>query len=157
GTLDQRLSAAFWINVVVERVGPDTFGFAWPLVPFVIGAGLAIGAIDRRISISLGAFLLPLLMFTNLYLVHNYYATANALFLLTATGLSIAAIYAAGWRMVAVALVACLVVGESVFLASVYAWYIRLDTTPGAQYSIARLAREHVPAGEGLLIIGDDW
>jgi hypothetical protein len=157
GTLAQRLSAAFWIDVMAKRMGPDLFGYTLVLIPFVIGAGLALTRLDRRILIAIGAFLLPPLLFTNLYFHHNYYANANALFLLVAAGLSLAAIFAAGWRLTALLLLVCIVAGQSRYLRNTYDFFIRLDTRPGDRLQIAAAAKKLVPPDRALLVIGDDW
>jgi hypothetical protein len=157
GTLAQRLSAAFWIDVVVKRMGPDLFGYALVLVPFVIGTGLAITRLDRRILVAIGAFLLPLLLFTNLYLIHNYYANANALFLLVAVGLSLAAIFTSGWRIVALLLLAGIVVGQARYFRNTYDFYIRLDTRVADILQIAQAAKRLVAPDRALLVIGDTW
>jgi hypothetical protein len=51
---------------------------------------------------SVGAFLFPFLVFTNLYVVHNYYAYANGIFLLAAAAWAIEGLLAGGplYRMV---------------------------------------------------------
>jgi hypothetical protein len=38
------------------------------------------------------AFLVPFLVFTNLHIVHSYYQTANAIFIIAAVGLGLAAV-----------------------------------------------------------------
>jgi hypothetical protein len=157
GTLDQRLSAAFWIDVIARRTGPDIFGHALVLVPFVVGAGLALRRSDPRIPVALGAFLLPLLLFTNLYLHHNYYANANALFLLVGVALSLSAIFASGWRLTALVLLACIVMGQSRYFVRTYDFFIRLDTRPGDILRIAAAAKQAVPPDRALLVIGNDW
>jgi hypothetical protein len=157
GTLAQRLSAAFWIDVIVKRMGPDLFGYALVLVPVVVGAGVALTRFDRRILIAIGAFLLPPLLFTNLYFHHNYYANANALFLLVAAGLSLTAIFASGWRLTALLLLVCIVAGQSRYFRDTYDFFIRLDTRPGDRLQIAAAAKKLVPPDRALLVIGDDW
>jgi hypothetical protein len=157
GTLGQRLSAAFWIDVVVKRMVPDIFGYALVLVPPVIGAGIAMTRRDWRIPIAAGAFLLPLLLFTNLYFYHNYYACANALFLLAAVGLSLVAIHGSGQRLVALLLLACIVAGQSRYFVNTYDFFVRVDTRPGDRLQIAAAAKRIVPPDRALLVIGDDW
>jgi hypothetical protein len=167
GTLAQRLSAAFWVDVIINRMGldifgrvrPDLFGNALPLAlaPVIVVAGLWLTRFDRRILIAIGAFLLPLLLFTNLYFHHNYYANANALFLLVAVGLSLAAIFTAGWRVAALLLLAGIVVGQVRYFRNTYDFFIRLDTRPGDRLQVAAAAKKSVPPDRALLVIGDDW
>ena len=157
GTLDQRLSAAFWIDVVAKRMGPDIFGYAIVLVPVIIGIGLAARSSARHILIGVGAFLVPALIFTNLYFVHNYYANANAIFLIAAVGLAIGAIIAKGWRVTGLLFLAAFLVADAHDMRRTYAPFLRLDTRAADRLQIAALAKQHVPTSEGLLILGDDW
>jgi 4-amino-4-deoxy-L-arabinose transferase-like glycosyltransferase len=90
GTLEQRLSEKLWIHIVWQRFFMHSLN-GWIGV-VVLGAALAL-ARDSKTRLFIGlmtaAGLLPLLVFTNLHLVHAYYQTANLVFLLLA--LSVAA------------------------------------------------------------------
>jgi hypothetical protein len=85
GTLEQRFSLKFWQDVVWERLFAHSMS-GW------IGAGtLGLGLVyarDSKIKIFIGMMLaagmLPLLIFTNLHVVHFYYQTASLVFLLLA-------------------------------------------------------------------------
>jgi len=76
--------------------------------------GLALARRRRlRYAISLAAFLLPFLAFTNLHVIHNYYAYGSGLFLLVASGWAIEGALEAGIgrRVIAYGLlVACLAI-----------------------------------------------
>ena len=87
GTLAQRLDPQTW-ETIVDRTVPDVTGrCAGLLLPVV-----ALMATRRRwgwYAAALGAFVLPIAVFTNLHVVHNYYAYANGIFLLVASGWAI--------------------------------------------------------------------
>ena len=158
GTLEQRLGAAFWWDFVATRLGLNIFGYTLMLMPAIIVASLFLYRFDYRILIGVAAFFVPLLLFTNLYIIHDYYSSANAIFLLTAAGLATSAIQAAGWRLTAVAVLACVVIGDVAYLAHNYRPYLT-QTNPLriAHHGIALVAKQSVPASDGLLIFGERW
>jgi hypothetical protein len=157
GTLAQRVSGAFWIDVVAKRMGPDIFGHAIVLVPFILLAGFALTRLSWRIPVALCAFLLPLLLFTNLYFHHDYYANANALFLLVAVTLSLSAIFASGWRLAAMLLLACIVVGQSRYFLRTYDSLIRIDARSAEILRISAAAKQAAAPDQALLVLGDLW
>jgi hypothetical protein len=72
GTFAQRFDRDAW-GILVFRTVPDISGRTTGAVLPI--AGLALARRRRlRYAISLAAFLLPLLAFTNLHVIHNYYA-----------------------------------------------------------------------------------
>jgi hypothetical protein len=93
GTVKQRLSGKTW-EVLASRMDQ-------PLgspIPFVVGA-LGLIMARRRLAEVAACLLLyaaDMLVFTNLYVVHDYYHFANNLFLIAAVGLAIVAMFEAG-------------------------------------------------------------
>lgn len=93
GTLSQRVSAIFWRDVVMYRVLFLNLGG-------IVGAGLVIAALSAkaevRIKIIIAAAvalgLLPLLLFTNLHIVHDYYQSSNVMFLIFAVATALGAV-----------------------------------------------------------------
>jgi hypothetical protein len=88
GTLEQRLTPATWVEILSRA--PRAVD------PLVLAVGLAASAVTRRFSglcaICLGLYLLAPLLFVNLFYIHDYYAYANAVFLVAAAGLGLAAL-----------------------------------------------------------------
>jgi len=158
GTLEQRLSTTFWWDVVATRLGLNIFGYTLMLMPALIVASLFLRCLDYRVLIGVAAFFVPLLLFTNLYIFHDYYASANAIFLLTAAGVATSAIQAAGWRLTAVSMVVCAVIGDVAYLADNYRPYvIQINPLRTAHYGIALAAKQSVAPSDGLLIFGERW
>lgn len=85
GTMEQKLSAFVW-GIILGRF-PELIGFP-PLAWLLLGVVTAVTLIHRRrwreTLFCLGAYLLGPAIFTNVHLVHDYYANANGVFLLAA-------------------------------------------------------------------------
>ena len=67
-------------------------------IPLVV-AGLSLVMVRRRlpeVAVCLLLYLIDLLMFTNLYIIHDYYCYANNIFLVIAVGLAIVAMSEVG-------------------------------------------------------------
>src|SRR6185295_19702346 len=115
GTLAQRFSFELW-STLRYRTLPDVIGHG---AVAVAALGLLIAA-HRRVAPALACvalFLSAPLIFTNLHVVHNYYAYANGIFLIAAIGSAIVGgLESGGWRkQCAVAVLAC-AIGASVWL-----------------------------------------
>jgi hypothetical protein len=85
GTLDQRLDFGTWYHLLVTNMAPITLN-AFILIIFAIYAYLFTR--NSALLVLLACILLPLLLFTNLYLAHYYYLCAVygiVLLLLTST------------------------------------------------------------------------
>jgi hypothetical protein len=91
GTLAQRMSAEFWLNIVFYRnIWASSLGY-FGVVVITIGLGLikTPSRVKLMIAISLILFVLPFLFFPNLHAVHNYYQVSNLVFFVIALGLSL--------------------------------------------------------------------
>lgn len=91
GTTAQRFSPELWEIVVWQRMFVNNAGSilgAFLLtIPFVLPTSLKIKSI---IATSIAISLLPLLLFTNLHITHDYYQVANMMFLSFAIAVAIA-------------------------------------------------------------------
>jgi hypothetical protein len=152
-----RWSAAFWYDVVLRRAGLDIFGYGGIVAPFVIAAT----SLNRRYFLAclslLVAFVVPFLISPNLHIVHNFYQTANALFLLTAAGLAVAGLIEGGWTRLAVGALTVILAGQLGYFHRRYASIIAVDYTKDEHFQTAALVREKVPPGRSLIVLGDNW
>ena len=157
GTLEQRLSSDFWQATIMKRIFPDVLGLGW-IVGLIVFAGVVR---STRYAVPLGlavlGFLTPMLLFTNLHMVHNYYQYANGVFLLAAVGFGLAAIAHSGWRVLCVVLLFLVVIGEIVYFNAGFARAIQADASKNRQIQIALLAKSMTQPDQALLIFGDDW
>lgn len=90
GSLESKLSKKLWHDVIYDRnVKTTSFYFCGLIVVF-----MALFLVQEKpkkavIFVSLLLFLIPFLMFSNLHVVHNYYQTANSVFLSVSVGVSV--------------------------------------------------------------------
>lgn len=160
GTLPQRFSSEFWLDTVAARIAPDVLGYAAWLLPVVLLASFF--SRDRRglaglCLLSLGLFLLPMLVFTNLHMIHNYYQMANAVFLvvLAATAIEFASRGRGPWLAPSLTLafmVAMLAHGWHAFAPS-----MRQDASQLPAVQIARVIRAEVAPDDIILTAGLNW
>lgn len=87
GTLEQRLKADTWVVFLRDRLREIVGGGA------AMGIALVIYILARKRwkvgLLALLGYLTPLLVFTNLFFVHTYYCSANALFLIMFVGFAV--------------------------------------------------------------------
>jgi hypothetical protein len=153
GSLDTRLFAAFWQNIL-DRDVHNVLGYGAPVALLVCGAAL----MDRTrpyILIALAGFVMAPLMFAGLF-HQDYYVVANGIFAIVAVALGITALAGVeGTHMVAVAIVAILA-GQLLYFQIHFADYVRTDTR-NEIYQIALKAKEHIPPSSGLIVFNGDW
>ena len=159
GTAEQRFSRQLWSWVLMGRMLPDILGRLWfvALVPVLC---LLLPRFRARIALGVLAaagFVAPLLLFTNLHIIHNYYQTANAWFALLATAVAVGALFDRSHTVMATALTAVLV-GSQLLEFRNDGWPTvfsgnQIDEVVEA----ARWARAESPAESALLAFGLDW
>jgi hypothetical protein len=157
GTLHQRFSLHLWGWIFPLRIMGDTVGFG-----YLLGAILIIYAVERgyytNIILScIMAFLLPIMIFTNLFTLHSYYIYAGGVFMIVAMGLGVAALWDSGRLTLGVLAVLFLVSGEYVFFYYRFAPFLLADYSENLMLRVATLAREKTQPGESLLGLGFSW
>src|SRR5262249_54925940 len=115
GTLDQRFSTTLWKEIIWKRVLADSFGYSVIPALVLIAASLLRRRYAYATLAAVVAFLVPFLVFTNLHLIHNYYQTANVVFIVAATGLGIAGIMSTRYAAIAVLALAIIVAGQLLY------------------------------------------
>jgi 4-amino-4-deoxy-L-arabinose transferase-like glycosyltransferase len=157
GTLDERISAKLWFDVVLNRALPQIFGYGLVVAGPAILAGLFSRRYRLLVIAALAGFLVPFLVFSSLHIAHTYYQSANALLILIAAGLGIVAVVELGRPLLAGIMLALILAGQLVYFHSEYAPVIRANRIKKPIYAIARAARDYVPESESLLVLGQDW
>jgi hypothetical protein len=115
---------------------------------------------DRRTgtlcAIAIAAFFLPLLVFTNLYIVHNYYYTENAVFLICAVALIIAGLFSVRQWVAAWSLLLLVVVSQLLWF---YAYFARDIAHPlfRNQLEIAASIKSSTSPDGVAVIYGLEW
>lgn len=166
GNISQRLSLETWRVVVWQRSFSQNAG-GWLGVAFLLLPWLGGPKYRSFAWISLAAltlFVLPILIFTNLHFVHNYYQTGCLLFLIAALSIVIG-----GWLRMASGVSALTPLVTAAFMAfnlvSFYAEYgiVTARSVPEQDprsvlaYTIGNYLRAHTKAGTGLAIFGQEW
>jgi hypothetical protein len=155
GTLEQRLSVRSGYTLW-SRTLADIAGSGW----IVVAAALLAFAARRRLGLFLACFALFLsapMIFTNLHLIHNYYACANGVFLIAAVGCSAVGCLERGgaWRWLGVALLLAAIGVSDWRYRSLY---VPLQTAPPNRVlDVARIVESVTAPDDVLLILGLDW
>jgi len=157
GTWEQRVSGDLWWHLLNRRVLPQALGSVAVLALALIGVGLVMKNFRRPAVIMIAGFITPLLIFTNLHIVHDYYQYANALFLIVAVGLGVASLAEAGLARAALLALVVLVGGELAVYYRMYAPLVTADYSHTRGVLIASLVRQVATADESILVIGDEW
>jgi hypothetical protein len=159
GTTDQRISPDLWFGVIFGRAMSDAV-FS-PLAFFASAFAVFIASKRwRSLFLTLfGLYLFAFICFTNLHWVHNYYAYANAIFLVLAIGLGIMSLISSpnnGIRVLGFMLFAFQVVGniyeyKTGFLDPLQKINIPMDE------SLIEAVSKHSSPDDVFVIYGDDW
>lgn len=160
GTLSQRISSEIWTKVVWERIlSPNLgalLGILLLITPFLVRAESKIKYM-MLVVISLG--IIPLFLFTNLHLVHDYYQTANALFFAYGVSLALAAVVApALGKRVAIFILVMLMLSNYFALHNGYLPQIKNEfTKANRDLAIGKMLNREVPDGMQFVAFGNDW
>jgi hypothetical protein len=157
GTWSQFFSSSLWGSIVPQRMLPQILGYGWPVLSLTIRY-VRMSSPYTILAIACAfLFLVPIALFTNLHMVHDYYQTANALFLIAAVVLLIAEMIAVR-KILYASVVGIALFGGAVIHIRDNEWPIgtgRHDLNPG--YIAAKLVRESTSADSSLIVFGVDW
>lgn len=162
GPLEQRYSSQFWVEIVLQRALPEALGLLW-FVPIGMIA-MKIGS-KRHLSISAACvclFLVPMMLFTNLHIRHDYYQVSNSIFLIAAAAIVMGGVIdnfsvrrRFGWLAAGVLVLVLL----SQYL-EFYKGYHRMavaNSPEAIQMQVALGARNLVAEDTALVVFGLDW
>lgn len=166
GTMAQRLDPKTWSLVVWERSfgwnACGILGLVILVLPWFGGRGNSRFAWLSLSAIAL--YLLPILIFTNLHVVHEYYQVANVPFLLGALSIVIG-----GWfrkvtgSIILVSILTMVVIFSNLAVFSKsYGIVItrsldEQDKRSVQAYKVGQYLRENTPLGTGLVVFGQDY
>lgn len=158
GELGLRFSEKMWHELMPLRVFPDILGYA-----SIMGIGFILLACTswRYLTfavLSLISFIVPMMIFTNLHLHHNYYQAANAAFLVAAVAFSLIALYQIGKERLAVFVVVAIALSQVAYFHTRYFGAIRsTEDFRYAWYEIARDANEILPKDSAIYYFEYSW
>lgn len=163
GTLKQRISRDLWFDTVYSRnVLSSPFGWVSALI-VALGFLLANKKLKFILLICLTLSLAPLLIFTNLHIVHKYYQFANLLFYLMAIVIAIQALIyylPLKYSLVTLNIVAVLLVFSNLFIFYSDYYKIKTNTINFSNSELLRVAsyiKTHTPKDRPIVIYGLDW
>lgn len=143
------------------RAATDALGvLAVPIVIASVALAISYRIIDRRTGIvifgALSAFLLPLVLFSNAHIVHNYYDTANAIFLICAQAIVVTGLFSTGHRQAGWNLLALTIASQLVWFCLYFVRDIRhpLDRP---LLAIAQAVNAKTDPEGVVVIYGQDW
>ena len=161
GTLQQRISPQLWKDVILARgIGRNAGSVLGGTVLLV--ALLWPTPFPRRklVIAALCLYLLPLLMFTNLQIVHDYYQTSCVIFLIAALSIAIGEWlprFSRRGRLSVLIMSAAAIINVIAFASSGYAAALTASLGENPKLAVAHFVREHVPSTQPVVIYGLDW
>lgn len=162
GTLAQKLDPMTWKFLVMERMTLGLSGF-WLLIPAIF-VYLHTGRHHARLlavaAITYGS---GFAIFTNLHLVHDYYAYANSAFLVMIAGILVGCSLESPrktrrdswWPWLAVIIFSGMVIENCISYRDIYLPGQRRVRAPYAE--IAKMLRGKLAPGEIFFVWGQDW
>jgi len=161
GPLSLRTSPELWATILV-RMLPDVLGYPYLLLLMLPMLSYAALRQPRLAGLALASallFLVPILLFANLHLIHNYYQYAVGLFLLASAGFLIVAFLRteglAGWTGL---LLLAMFAGIGLLrYRAVWLPVQRQDTRQGPIMETALAAHSVTAPDQTLVIVGFDW
>ena len=156
GTWDQRISSQLWQSTILDRTLSNTFGYA--AIPAIVLIGTTLRDRDYMYPAlaAVLAFFVPFFVFTNLHIVHTYYQASNAIFIIAAVGLGLAAVFRAHVG-IAFTFLALILVGQLIYFRSNYNSYLTRDFSNEREIQILTIAKSMTGPTQSLIVIGDDW
>ncbi|WP_371397644.1 ArnT family glycosyltransferase [Fretibacter rubidus] len=168
GDMSTRFTKEFWIDLIKDRAIPEAIGQFWWVAVFLF---IALLALRNRAShwrktltltfTSILLFLLPMVLFANLHIQHEYYQAANSIFLIAAVASVIGALLEAGkhFKIIGSLGLVAVVAGQIITFTD---GYYKLTTNPSEftdqpPHQIALLVKERVSTHGTLMTLGLDW
>lgn len=161
GLPEQRLSGELWYFTVSRRVLWPSSGMLLGLVAVAVAWRHADDRLARVLLGLLALFLLPLLVFTNLHVVHDYYQVANAVFWSLIVGLSAALVMERArparypWPVALAAAILLLNVVE--FMEQYDVYKFRRIGSDHRTLAVTQFVREQTPADLPVIWLAQDW
>jgi hypothetical protein len=163
GSLNQRLSKSLWLDVIYNRnIKSSSFYFLGMTSLLAAIFLLKEKYLKAVVIISSILFLLPFLIFTNLHIVHNYYQTANSIFLSIAVGISICYLcdrYLENKKITYCVILASFILNNFVFFYKNY--YSdktsKITIENNRTLRISDFIKNHTPKKRPVVLYGYDW
>ena len=157
GSIFQRFSSQLWLETLPNRMLPDILGWFWFLVLFIPSHLTLRGRYFIITVANILLFFIPITLFANLHLVHAYYQTANALFLIAGAAIALAGLVSQGHIRLTAGVLLLIIFGQAAsFLGGYWPKAVR-DMRNDQKYRLARYINEAIPPEAALVVVGIDW
>lgn len=160
GSIEQKFSSDLWIKVLWERVFETNIagilGLSILLMAFLSRSDLRLKVI-LFLSAALGV--IPLLLFTNLHIVHDYYQSANVIFFIFAIAVALGGIIAPAIGMLAtIPLLAFILISNYVALSGGYMPQIKsVFTKDKPELAVGDILKRELSEEMQFVAFGNDW
>jgi 4-amino-4-deoxy-L-arabinose transferase-like glycosyltransferase len=161
GTVQQRFDFEVFKTIVLDRV--FSRNLAGILGILVLGAALIIGQSRTRAILftSLVLFLLPIEMFINVNLVHDYYQTSSALFVIGGYSIAIVDLVEKFTRNkgTVILVVTFVLVSLNLFIYKQTYWVLvdNLDESENQVLLVSGVLKKYTPTNSVIVMFGVDW
>jgi hypothetical protein len=156
GTWSDRFGARLWGGILPDRMLPNILGLAW-LVIVVAGTHLTFaGRYFTAAWASVLLFAVPIAIFANVQLYHDYYQVANGLFLIAFAAITISGLIARDRLRTALVVLAIVLTGQAVRIATVQWPSATHDTTHSPTVLAAKYVRETTDPKSAMILIGPE-
>jgi hypothetical protein len=157
GTWSQLFSEQLWFTILPRRMLPDAIGYCWPILLICVRYVRADSPRTILALASMCLFFLPVAVFTNLHIVHDYYQSANAIFAVAAAIFLVSELAAANQRGLAMFVAAFLLAGSIARFAHVQWPLADRDLAQDPLYIAAKLVEQQTKPETALIVVGLDW
>jgi hypothetical protein len=160
GSFFQRISSDLWVKVVWERILSGNAGGLLGIfllgLPFLTRQNLKI----RLISLSvLALFFAPIFIFTNLHIVHDYYQSANVIFLAYGMALALSLVVSTSLGNTSAIFLLILVLVSN--YSSLYSGYLpqmkNIFTKENRDLAVGKILNSELAPNMQFIAYGNDW
>jgi hypothetical protein len=159
GSIGQRLSADLWVGVLFKRMLTPIGAIPTTLLMLAALRQNRPGGHRFCMLACIGLALVPLIIFSNLHIVHTYYQTANQIFLLLAISTafdSFVQVWTPRWQQV------CSIAAVILFMFGNYQQfskiYLKSSTIQSSdRLEIGKIIRQKTKPQAAIMVFGDDW
>jgi hypothetical protein len=136
---------------------PQILGYGWPVLLLCIRYVRVNSSHTLLAIVCAVLFVVPIVLFTNLHIVHDYYQAANAVFLVAAVAFLLSELIATD-KVIPAAVVGTVLFVGAVLHVHRIEWPVataRYDLSP--TYIAARIVRDSTPVDSSVIVFGVEW
>jgi hypothetical protein len=160
GTFEQRTSHKLFFDIIWVRIFSSNLGGQLGLfvisLPFIIRSSSRLRFI-AAVLLMLGA--VPLFLFTNLHIVHDYYQSANVIFIIFVLAVSLGGVILprCGFAVTSLVLLIIMFSNYACFAVQYKSAILENFTKENRDVAIGAILKREVPVGGQFVALGNDW